>query len=384
MSDQLASSRCVVLRAAALSATLAVFASSCDGSDKEFFPRDAIRPASVALVAGELPQAWSAESLLRREGPDIEGLFPIRDSIYRRDAEAYFLLVPDFASECPWDEYPGGEFTLRTNNLGFLEEGLTALKKRGLRILVAGDSHTMLVEARDSFANVLEARLRASGQPDAEACMMGVGYTGPRCYLARLRKYLYLEPDVFVAALFTGNDFWDDLLFAYDVENSPPPPLDENYWKRVGRTKDRWPSALYQGLNQAHWFKHWPGGAAKALAEVVATFEEMSSVCREHEILFVALVIPTKTDVDLEDQPEVRAAAIASLELTEEESQANLRLTESFVQAMRERDIPCVDPTAAMRSDPRPFYWRRDDHLSLEGHRYLGEQLFEAIQKLLL
>ncbi len=36
-----------------------------------------------------------------------------------------------------------------------------------------------------------------------------------------------------------------------------------------------------------------------------------------------------------------------------------------------------------MRADPRPFYWRQDHHLSLAGHRYLGERLFDAIQELL-
>ena len=92
----------------------------------------------------------------------------------------------------------------------------TEVAKRGLRILVAGDSHTQgAVGVAETFPNLLEACLRAAGRADCEVLNAGVAFTGPRCYLERLRHYLFLEPDVFVAALFTGNDFWDDLRLAY-------------------------------------------------------------------------------------------------------------------------------------------------------------------------
>ena len=56
-----------------------------------------------------------------------------------------------------------------------------------------------------------------------------------------------------------------------------------------------------------------------------------------------------------------------------------LEASRRFVAAMQERGILCVDPTEAMRSADTPFYWRRDYHLNVAGHRLVAERLNEAL-----
>ena len=330
-----------------------------------------------AVQASAAP--WSIDLLVPRRVVDPEQLFH-EDPLCRFDEVGGLLLVPDADATWPWPEAPGGVLHVRTNNLGFLELEATRPEKEGLRILAVGDSHLVIVDAADSFPNVLEAKLRAAGHAGCEVINAGVGYTGPPWYLKRVEKYLELEPDVVLVAIFAGNDFWDTVLTRYDVGASPTPPLGEAYWERLRRCREQFPGALSQGLNQAHWFKHWPGSADLALREVLASMEAIQALCRAHDLPLWTVIIPTKSDVDIEDEPELRQRSLDLLELSEEEAAANLRLSERLAAALVERGIPCLDPTQAMRADPTRFYWRQDHHLAVNGHRFLAERLFETME----
>ena len=77
------------------------------------------------------------------------------------DPLAYVLLKPDISAEYTWEEHPKGVVLRRTNNMGFNEDGPTEIAKRGVRVLVSGDSHTEGVVFNDeSFTNVAERKLR--------------------------------------------------------------------------------------------------------------------------------------------------------------------------------------------------------------------------------
>ena len=95
------------------------------------------------------------------------------------DLVAYLLPGPNHERTWTWPEHPAGRLTRRTNNLGFQEDHVTEREKRGVRILVAGDSHTAgLVANRESFANLVESRL--GDEPDwqgLEVINAGVAYT---------------------------------------------------------------------------------------------------------------------------------------------------------------------------------------------------------------
>ena len=349
--------------------------------------RTADAPASAAPAerapapanAGE----WSPALLVHRTKFDPEVIWPHAGSICLYDAQAGLLLPPDHVETWPWPEHPSGKVEWRTNNLGLLESAPTVPEKQGLRIFLTGDSHLMSVWPEESFPNVFEAELRAAGYEGCEVLNSGIGYTGPRLYLRRIERFLELDPDVVIVSFFAGNDFWDDVFVEYDMKLSTPPRVDPAYHERLKKGMERHHGALYQGLNQAYFFKHWPGMADLSLDMALSTLDEIQALCRREDIELFVVFLPTKVDVDIEDEPEVRAAALATLELSEEEAAINVRLTERAVRALGERGIPTLDPTAAMRADPRPFYWRKDHHLAVAGSAFVAEAMFGAFEPLL-
>lgn len=298
------------------------------------------------------------------------------------DARAGLLLEPDYDVVWKWPEHENGQIHVRTNNLGLLEVEPTERTKHGLRILVAGDSHLVSVDAQESFPNVLEAQLRAEGYRDCEVLNSGIGYTFPHLYARRLEHFLDLALDVFVAALYTGNDFMEELTFAYDLQASPHPGLDPDYVARLERCRERWQGALFQGLNQAHLFKRWPGTDELALQCLLSALDEARALCDQHGILFVCVVLPSKFDVD-EDLAEERPAMLAGMELDANEAALGWRLMQRVVAALGERGVPCVDPSADMRASPLPFFWRQDHHLAVSGHAFVAAALHDGLAPLL-
>ncbi len=338
---------------------------------------------------GERAEAPASDAGARAplDEQEVHELFTLEaiEGGYRYDPVACLLLRPDMIRTWQWPEHPEGRLTLRTNNLGFREDRPTDLKKRGLRILVSGDSHTAgLVENEDSFANLLEARLRE--QPGRAACEVlnaGVPHTGPYCYLGVLRKYLWLEPDVFIAVLFTGNDFWDELkVRTYLEQRTMPPEGDVQYLARVQGAHRRWPGPVSQGLNQAYRWKHFREEPDRALEAAVATYREIQQLCSDSGIEFLAVVLPTKMDADAGDDADVLEAARLALGLDETDMGINRSLGERFVRGLERAGIRCLDPLPHMRASSTVLYWRRDYHLGLNGHALLARLLEDELRKL--
>lgn len=334
-------------------------------------------------VAAPSGDAWTIDLLVRRTELDPAVLWPLIGAPYVLDPAVGLLLAPEHRETWSWSEHPRGRFGIQTNNLGFLEGEPTRPEKRGVRILALGDSHMMVVDPAESYPNLLEAALRGAGYPDCEVLNSGVGYTGPRLYLRRLERYLELAPDVVLVSFFSGNDLWDDLQLEYDIGRSPRPALDADYAARLERCRERHDGALYQGLNQAHFFKHWPGTAELSLRLALDSLEGIHQRCEREGRLFLVVFLPTKIAVDVEDEPPERADALLTLGLSEEEAALNERLVQRLAGELARRGIPCLDPSAAMRADPTPFFWRRDHHLSVAGHAFLARAAFAAFEPLL-
>jgi hypothetical protein len=324
-------------------------------------------------------EPWTIAKLKPRSPLVPEEMFPSAKGLYVFDSDSILLLAPKREEEWSWPEHPAGVVTIRTNNLGLLESVRTSQQKAGSRVLVAGDSHLMVVDAEESFPNLVEQRLRNGPYPDSEVLSSGVGYTSPPLHLQRLRRFLYLDPDVFVLSVFTGNDFLDQLTLDYDLGKSSRPDLGEGYNNRLSDCRSR---ALYQGLNQTHFFVHWPGTEQLALDNMLAVFEETRALCEEKEIELVVVLLPTKFDVDGDDD-EAMAQALTALELGDDDRGANRRLALRLAQALEQRGIRCVDPFEAIRDEPEPCFWRKDYHLSSKGHAMVAQVLHGTILALL-
>lgn len=314
----------------------------------------------------------------RRVFPEIA----FRDG-FRFDPDGLLLAPVDSERVWNWPEHAGGRIVLRTNGLGLSDDDETRIEHEGLRVLVVGDSHTQgIVPNAESFANRLEVGLRER-HPGVEVLNAGVAYTGPHCYLARVRYYEELQPDVVVAVLFTGNDFHDEVLLSYALDGWTPPYGDVSYRRRLDAALALDTGAVQQGLNQIARFEEFPEEQERGFAEAVSAFETLAEEYRAKGRVFLAVVLPTKLDVEPEDVRATVAGLAAALELPPAELALNARLGARFAAAMERRGVPCLDPLAAMRAAPAPLYWRRDHHLGTAGHALLAELLRARLEELL-
>lgn len=302
---------------------------------------------------------------------------------YVFDPLAYSVLRPGFSARIPWPEHPAGGYVERTNNLGFREDEPTFRHKRDLRVLVLGDSHTEGVAANDeTYPHVLEARLAArGGGREVEVLNLAVGATGPWSYRGMLEKWKGLDPDLVLAALFTGNDFWDALHVADFFSKRRPRRPPRGYRRKIQRASRIFP--VSQGVNQAYRFHFFPGEADLALGEAVRAFLSIDERCRAIGARFLALILPTKEDVDGEDDRKRFEGGLRGLGLTPEDYAIHQRLARRFAARLRARGIRVVDATASMQAVSRPLYWRRDRHLSVAGHEVVADLLVEPVREML-
>jgi hypothetical protein len=297
---------------------------------------------------------------------------------------ALCVLKPDQRLTYPWPEHPNGKIEVATNNRGFRRDEDTLTEKRGPRVLFAGDSHTDgLVENAESFVTRLEELLEQRGR-SVECLNAGVGGTGPHHYLGTLRANLDLSPDVFVAMVYAGNDFTDALFLADRFTGRRPVgPPPEDYFPPLEAAMRRWHTSLVgNSFNQAYRYKALPEEEALALFEVVAVCGEMATLCEERGIAFAVTVIPTKPEVDRDDE-ETIGQVLEALDLVEADLEVNTRLRTGLVAALRRKGLTVIDPTARLQASGTPLYWRKDHHLNVAGNALLAEVLAERLAPLL-
>ena len=312
-------------------------------------------------------------------------LFTIADRAdLRYDPVAYITQVPNTSSRWKWAEHPNGFFVRNVNNLAFNEVSPTAVEKRGLRILVAGDSHTGGLEnAEETFSNVAErALMRILGRPDVEVLNAGVGYTSPTCYLGMLHKHLALRPDAFVAVLFTGNDFLEETVIAYSSGSVPAPLTPDDYYERAKDVQHTHAGPFSQGLNQAYRWSSFPQEIELCTRMALEAFRAMKGVCDALGIPFLGVLLPTKMDVDEDDRPNWLEATHL-LGLSEDDVRLDLRTGQRLFEALRAEGIECLDPTEEMVRSTEVLYWKLDYHIGVNGCTLLGERLATRLAELL-
>jgi len=303
----------------------------------------------------------------------------------RYDPVAGVVLKPGFEQDLDWPEHSTGMLRFRTNNLGFREDVPTDPARPGLRVLVVGDSHTEgAVHNRESFANVLETLISEALGAPVEVLNAGVGGTGPYAFLGSIHKHLALEPDLVIAALYTGNDFANALLLSDHLEGRQRKPRSEEYMDGLARAQEdeAWAAIMPQGFNQAYLFRYLGAhDSALALETAVGFYREMSRVCAEAGADFLTVVIPTKPDVDGVAGRAMSEALLAGLSLDADDFALNRRLGQRFVAALGSEGILCVDPTGVFERSDTELYWRRDHHLNVAGHALLAEQLLPPVRE---
>jgi hypothetical protein len=354
--------------------------------------RESPRPAPLPVPAGTAAAAPAPRAAPAAQAVSVIDEALIRSLVpeqvfqsHRFDPVAYLLPKPDRTSTFSWAEHPEGKVTIRTNNLGFHRDEPTELEKRGLRVVVAGDSHTeaLVVNNSESFCTVAQRELRRLlGREDVEVLNAGVGNTSPTYYLGVLRKYLELDPDVFVAVLYAGNDFSDEAYLGHRLGRWQMATPGQDYRERSWKVAERFGGPFHQGLNQIYRWSVFPDEVRLGLEAALESYRAMKLLCDERGIGLLAVLLPTKIDVD-EDDRETWRAALTELGLGEPDVALTPEVGRRFLDGARGAGIACLDPTEAMKRSEQVLYWRKDYHLSVVGNELLGSLIARSLEELL-
>ena len=322
-------------------------------------------------------------------GAGLKSEREILEAIHRphvRQDEAFFRLAPiagivhraNFQTRFPWPEHPSGFIEIKTNNLGFRRDHPTAEgKPAGLfRVLVAGDSHTdgQVLNA-ESFSTILEDRLnQRAGSPAFEVLNAGVCHHSFRNYLGVVKLYHYLKPDAVVVAVYPGNDFVEAAQF---IELRDGLRHDASYMPRLILAEKLDEGAVWQGLNQAAYFKSAPEMKDRVLALALRTLSQIRDIGLPDGAPLLVVLLPNKIDTERETDARRLELTRRFLNLSNDDLRVTAELTAGLGKRLRKAGIAYVDLT---RPPPGTelLFWNQDYHLNVNGHRWVAKELLKT------
>jgi len=297
----------------------------------------------------------------------------------------FYRMVANQDRPWPFDEYPGGVIELRTNHLGMREDEDVRADEPDLRILVVGDSQTAgVVPNRESYTNVLEARL-AAARPDrgVEALNAAVGGSNPYSYLGMLEVYAELEPDLVLVAVFGGNDFSPMMPLQRYFHRRPAHAVRPYTEKRLDDARKETGSAVPHEMGQVVYFLNNPEDVVVCKDTLAALSLEMERVCRESGARLGCLYIPTAFTAQARFVEDQLDHALERLGLDADQLRLSDEIADAWIAFLAERGIPCLDLRPAFRAAEELWFWRSDLHLNTVGHREIAERLEPFVEEVL-
>ena len=312
-----------------------------------------------------------------------KGMLKGEGDLYMPDPITGFTHRPHAKRHYQWAEHSGGSLDLTTNNMGFRLDRDTAIDKdpSALRTLVVGDSHMSgVLNNSENFSHLLEVRMAANNPDNSiEVLNAATGYFGPQHYLATLKKYLYLKPDIFIVIVFTGNDFADALKMIPDYDPNWHP---DGYMQRLNEAVQiKGGDVLAQGLNQIYYFKYFPEMKEKSLQHSYDQFLQIKEICEKNKIKFFLVTFPTKMEVEPDKDKKRLSQDILKLQLNNDDMLITARMREKLGDWARNNKIEYLDSTEAFIASEETLFWNRDYHLSVSGHQVLADSFFNHFNK---
>jgi lysophospholipase L1-like esterase len=313
---------------------------------------------------------------------DALSLFARDQSAEIYDPWCYHRHVGNASLTARWEEHPKGEWHWVTNSLGLRENHELSANKPDLRILVAGDSHTDgFCDNEESYPNLVERLLGNTRRGQhVEVINAGNGGFSFYHYLGTLERFLHLEPDVFVLAVYCGNDFYELGLPRAYFQQEAPVAWDEALDEAVGQADALDNSAVVQAFLSLIWFRRHPQTIEGALETAVELVQEMRARCERAHIRFLCLLIPSAVDVSWGAHEDAFGPIAWELGMLEEDLRINDRLAQAFLERLAELGCEILDPRPQMRESATSYYWKKDYHLNVRGHALLGRLLAERIE----
>lgn len=302
---------------------------------------------------------------------------------YMADSLAGHLHVPHAKREMNWPEHPDGKVVMACNNLGFKKDVDTQTEKPDsvYRVIVSGDSHTDgVVNNSESFPNVLEQILNDSSNQTYEFLNAGNGYHGPQNYWGVLRKFQSLNPDMFIATIYTGNDFLDAVRIQSDNGWTTVPERPANYFDKLWKVDETYSGFTGQLLNQANFFNLYPAYVDSAVQYTMHSFREIQKICNERNMRFMVLFLPTKLEVEAELDSARIAEVQGIMGFSDDELMIHREVVSMVIEELGSEGIEYVDLMQPLDEATEETYWKADYHIGTNGHRVVAETLVDVIR----
>ena len=306
------------------------------------------------------------------------------------DPALYFRRVAGLVSGRRFPEVPQGVWQLKTNSQGFREDEELP-EDPDARVLVIGDSHTDGVcRNRRSFANRLEWELnRLHPERTLDVVNAGVGGYSFYNYLRGLNAYVEaLDVDVYVCAVYGGNDFLETLAPRHYFARTALPTGGAGYARALEGFTDAWggdiDAVVAQGVQQLAFLTQEPEEADLALDTAITLTRRMAQRADELGVALVFVYLPPAWDVQLERYTAVpRAELERALGLEGGRPRTHDAWAERWMDVVAELGLTCLDMRAAWRAVDEDRYWHQDHHINLHAQDDVAAALLPMVEPLL-
>jgi hypothetical protein len=299
----------------------------------------------------------------------------------QKDSLAMFVHIPNIKIYDNWGT-PQQKLTTerKTNNLGFREDkDIVEKLENEYRILVTGDSHTdgVLKHNTESFSNIWEKQLNVSDSTQYHNCINGaLGKYTFRNYYGFLKKYKYLQPNIFLINVFTGNDFREAAIFEDDRTSTSNVfrslrmllhrKFQSNAQKKIPYT---------QGLEQTLFFDSFPNEKKRMMKIAKKYLLQIKKLCEQENIQLIITLLPSKLDVN----PKFRKEIQELYNLDDKTININQQLTDTFINFLKTEHFQYYDLKPTLQNTTEKMYWDQDLHINPNAHRSIGDFLFKKI-----
>ena len=249
-------------------------------------------------------------------------------------------------------------------------------------MFVTGDSHTDGVcNNAESFPNRLEAALAAADpERSVEVLNAGVGGYSFYNYLGVFERYREFDMQVFVVAVYGGNDFENVTTPFFTWRGKSRPPWGDT-WQRVLAGMELDKSSMAQALMPISYFAQVPWLERPMVKECVDATLELQRRCDEEGVELIVAYLPSAFDAQPSLRPKLWAEMIEVLELDEHELGVTRRQADMYLGALAEGGVRTVDLRPAFGASSESLYWLKDLHLNLAGHQLVADVLLPLVEE---
>lgn len=309
--------------------------------------------------------------------------FPSSDKdYYQSDSLTGHFHKPNVVREFEWAEHPEGKIIMKTNNIGLRNDSdiKTEKAKNTLRVLVTGDSHTDgVLNNNESVAYFLEQGLyELYPSQKNEVLNAGNGYFGPQNYLGVYHKFKPFNPDVFVAIIYTGNDFLDAIRIEVENGRLNVPERPKDYYDNLWEIDEIYSGFTGQYLNQLKFFDTFPNYIDTALVITQQNLGKINTLCRKNNTLLLVVLLPSKIDTEPQTDKDRIDEVFQIMKFNTSHLQKNRQIVGSLITWLEKHHIPYIDLEETFKSSGRELFWKADYHINIDGHLLTAKELLNS------